>query len=231
MKGFRFLALGAFLAAVLGGCYMPVRFDAEIEFTRGGYYELIFDGYMADIGLFDGINKGKISPAKEIKKVELIKSDITRDESAKEFAYIEKGHFKANWRKSGDLLRAKMGVFLRRNEKFFSIKYVKTTGLVSMEGVTLAPLNAKRLFDMGLNSEGQIRVKTDAKVVSHNATKIRDKDKAKKIYVWQIKSILDPPAQADHIAEVSLHFPTDALGLTGLFRHTEPGPDRGAKQG
>ena len=192
MKGLRILALGAFLAAVLGGCYIPVRFDAEIELTRGGYYDMIFDGYMADVGLFDGINKGKISPAEERKKVESIKTDITRDKSAKEFAYVEQGHFKINWRKSGDLIRARMVVFLRRNEKFFTIKYVKTTGLVSMEGVALAPSNAKKLFDMGLNSQGQIRVKTDAKVISHNATKIRDKNKAKKIYVWQIKSILDP---------------------------------------
>ena len=192
MKGLRILALGAFLAAVLGGCYIPVRFDAEIELTRGGYYDMIFDGYMADVGLFDCINKGKISPAEERKKVESIKTDITRDKSAKEFAYVEQGHFKINWRKSGDLIRARMVVFLRRNEKFFTIKYVKTTGLVSMEGVALAPSNAKKLFDMGLNSQGQIRVKTDAKVISHNATKIRDKNKAKKIYVWQIKSILDP---------------------------------------
>ena len=180
MKGLRILALGAFLAAVLGGCYIPVRFDAEIELTRGGYYDMIFDGYMADVGLFDGINKGKISPAEERKKVESIKTDITRDKSAKEFAYVEQGHFKINWRKSGDLIRARMVVFLRRNEKFFTIKYVKTTGLVSMEGVALAPSNAKKLFDMGLNSQGQIRVKTDANVISHNATKIRDKNKAKK---------------------------------------------------
>lgn len=192
MKGLRFLALGAFLAAVLGGCYMPVRFDAEIELTRGGYYELIFDGYLADVGLFDGINKGEISPAEEKKKAERIKTDITRDKSVKEFAYIEQGHFKVHWRKSGDLIRTKMVTFLRRNEKFLSIKYVKKTGLISMEGVAIGPSAARKLFAIGLDSQGQIRVKTDAKVISHNATKVRDKDKAKKIYVWQIKSILDP---------------------------------------
>ena len=180
MKGLRFLAFGAILTAVLGGCYLPVRFDAEIELTRGGYYDLIFDGYMVDVGLYNGIKKGKISPTEERKKVESIKTEITRDKSAKEFAYIEQGHFKINWRKSGDLIRARMVVFLRRNEKFFTVKYVKTTGLVSMEGVALARSNAKKLFAMGLNSQGQIRVKTDAKVISHNATKIRDKNKAKK---------------------------------------------------
>lgn len=192
MKGLRFLALGAFLAVVLGGCYMPVRFDAEIELTRGGYYELIFDGYMADVGLYEGINKGTISPAEERIKAERIKTDVTRDKSVKEFAYIEQGHFKVNWRKSGDLIRARMVTFLRRNEKFLSIKYIKKTGLISMEGVAVASKNAKKLLAIGLNSQGQIRVKTDAKVISHNATKVRDKDKAKKIYVWQIKSILDP---------------------------------------
>lgn len=192
MKGFRILALGAFLAAVLGGCYMPVRFDAEIEISRAGYYELIFDGYMVDVGLYKGLNEGKFSPDEKRKKIESIKADFARDTSTKEYAYIEQGHFKVNWQKSGDLIRAKSVVFFRRTEKFFSISYVKKTGRVTMEGVALAKSNAKKLFDLGLNSQGQIRVKTDARVISHNATKVRDKKKAKKIYVWQIKSIFAP---------------------------------------
>jgi hypothetical protein len=184
MKGFRILALGAFLSAVLGGCYMPVRFDAEIEITRGGYYDLIFDGYMVDIGLYKGLIEGKFSPDEKRKKIESVKADFARDGSTKEFAYIEQGHFKVNWQKSGDLIRAKSVVFFRRNEKFFSISYVKKTGRVTMEGVSLSKSNAKKLFALGLNSVGQIRVKTDARVISHNATKVRNKKKAKKIYVW-----------------------------------------------
>ena len=192
MKGLRILALGAFLAVVLGGCYMPVRFDAEIEITRGGYYSLIFDGYMVDVGLYKGLLEGKYSSAEKKKKIESIKADFARDTSTNEYAYIDQGHFKVNWRKSGDLIRTKMVVFLRRNEKFFTIKYFKKTGLITMEGVALAKSAAKKLFALGLNSQGQIRVKTDAKVISHNATKVRNKNKAKKIYVWQIKSIFDP---------------------------------------
>lgn len=34
---------------VLTCCYMPIRFDAEIDVSRGGYYEFFFDGYLAKV--------------------------------------------------------------------------------------------------------------------------------------------------------------------------------------
>ena len=54
--------IALFLVAVLIGCYMPIRFDAEIEITRGGYYDFKFDGYMAKVELFKGLKEGKINP-------------------------------------------------------------------------------------------------------------------------------------------------------------------------
>ena len=42
-------AMALFLVAVLMGCYIPIRFDAEIEITRGGYYDFKFDGYMTSV--------------------------------------------------------------------------------------------------------------------------------------------------------------------------------------
>ncbi len=42
----RALVLAAFLAAGLGGCYLPLRFDAEVKIMRGGYYEMDYDGYL-----------------------------------------------------------------------------------------------------------------------------------------------------------------------------------------
>jgi len=35
------LVLIVFLAAVLGGCYIPIRFDAEIEIHRTGHYDFL----------------------------------------------------------------------------------------------------------------------------------------------------------------------------------------------
>ena len=182
------------VAVALGGCYLPVRFDAEVEISRYGAYIMIFDGYLVDVPLYDGLRKRKISPAEERKKAERIKTDLTRDSATKEFNYLKQGHFKVHWRKAGDLLRAKMVTFLRRNEKFLIISYVKTTGLVSVQSNPIDRKTARRLMQAGLDMQGQLRVRTDAKVAGHNAQRVMtDKTTGKTVYIWNIKSILDPP--------------------------------------
>lgn len=186
----RFLAVTGILATTLGGCYVPVRFDAEVEITRAGYYSLTFDGYMASAPLYDELSKGKLLPAGEAEKVALLETDITRDKAVEEFKYIRQGHFKIRWHKEGDLLRAKSVTFLRSNERIVSLRYVRTSGQVTMQGAAVAKSNARRLIDSGLNIQGQLRVRTDAEVVSHNATLV--KGKGMRTYVWNIKSAMDP---------------------------------------
>ena len=43
------LILPVVLSALLSGCYIPIRFDAEIEIRRTGAYDFQFDGYMASV--------------------------------------------------------------------------------------------------------------------------------------------------------------------------------------
>ncbi len=179
-------------AIILGGCYMPARFDAEIEITRHGFYNIIFDGYLVSVPLYDGLRKGKISADEEKAKAANLKTDLTRDSAVKEFQYIKQGHFKVHWEKKGDLLRIKMVTFLRRNVNIISLKYVRTTGQITMAGTAVAPSQAKRLVAMGLNIVGEVRLKTDANVVQHNATKVKKTKKRSKLYIWKLKSIFDP---------------------------------------
>ncbi len=195
LKSLSLFAIFAFIAPLLSGCYAPVRFDAEIEISRRGYYTMIFDGYLADIGLYSGLREGKITGAQERAKVKLIKNDlIGRDPDVKEFKYFNKGVFKVHWEKKGDLLKAKMVTFLRRNEKFLTVKYLKKKGLAVMMGASVSKTNAKRLTGIGLNIQGEIRVITDLRVVEHNATKVKGdvKGRGEKTFTWKIKSLYDP---------------------------------------
>ncbi len=185
-------ALALVVTAILGGCYMPARFDAEIEITRHGFYNIIFDGYLVSVPLYDGLRKGKISPDEEKIKAANLKTDLTRDSAVKEFQYMKQGHFKVHWEKKGDLLRTKMVTFLRRNVNIISLKYVRTTGQITMAGTSVAPSQAKRLVAMGLNIVGELRLKTDANVVQHNATKVKKTKNRSKLYIWKLKSIFDP---------------------------------------
>ncbi|HJN22829.1 MAG TPA: hypothetical protein QF509_02790 [Rhodospirillales bacterium] len=170
-------------AAILGGGYMPARFDAEIEITRHGFYNIIFDGYLVSVPLYEGLRKGKILPAEKKTKVARLKTDLTRNSAVKEFQYMKQGHFKVHWEKQGDLLRTKMVTFLRRNANIISLKYVRTTGQITVAGTSVAPSQAKRHVARGLNIVGELRLKTNANVVQHNATKVKKAKKGQKLYI------------------------------------------------
>ena len=192
----RSLALPVVLSAFLGGCYIPIRFDAEIEIHRTGHYDFKFDGYLASVELYKGLKQGKISPAEEKKKIEIIKIDFTRDPSVKEFKYYEKGHFKVNWHRNGDLIRSKsVSFFNSTSEYILGMRYNKKTHKISISTKSVAKSAKKKLFDLGLDWSGKLRVFTDAKVLSHNATSVK---KNKRLggrfmtYSWDIKNIFAP---------------------------------------
>lgn len=181
-------------AIVVSGCYLPVRFDAEIEISRRGYYEFFFDGYIAKVQLFDGLNKGEITREEEMKQVELLRTDFTRDSSTKEFKYFKRGHFHVNWEKKGDLLKAKTVTFFRRNENMVGISYNSETGRVQVSGRSIARKARRQLSDMGLSMTGQLRVITDTNVIAHNATKVKNmpnRGARYKMYIWEINSIFE----------------------------------------
>ncbi len=140
--------------------------------------------------LYEGLRTGKISPAEEEEKVARLMVDLTRDTAITDTGYFKLGRFKVRWKKSGDLLRAKSVTFLRRNEIFIGIKYVKTTGLITLRGAGLGKSGLKRLAAMGLDTEGELRVKTDLPIVEHNATTVTGG--AQKLLTWKIESLFDP---------------------------------------
>ncbi len=192
LKRLKNFLLAALLSVPLSGCYVPASFDAEIEIGRSGFYKIKFDGYMAETNLFNKVVKDFISPAEEKERVARLKTDLMRDSATKEFKYLEKGHFKILWEKEGDILKSKMASFLRRNENLLSISYVKKKSLVSIQGTSISKVNAQRMVDSGLGLQGSINITTDAKVISHNATKVNDCEGRKKIYYWIITSPFDP---------------------------------------
>ncbi|MCK5166097.1 MAG: hypothetical protein KAQ66_02220 [Rhodospirillaceae bacterium] len=194
MKQITFLAkisalCGAML--VLTSCYLPQRFDAEIEIDAAGYYSMIFDGYIADVGLYQGILDGSINEEQEAEKVAVLMRDLSRDTAMQNVEYYQQGHFRVTWERKGDLLKTKTVTFLRRNESMISLKYVYDAGLVEVMGRSIGKADKQRLAESGLGMQGEIRVKSSIPALDHNATEvIQDKnDELSKWYVWRIKNI------------------------------------------
>jgi hypothetical protein len=180
---------------VLTGCYMPIRFDAEIDVSRGGYYEFFFDGYLAKVDLYQGLKDGEINRKEELAQVKINEQDFTRDSATKEFKYFKQGHFKVNYQRSGDLLKTKTMTFFRRNEFILGIAYNSETRQISMLGKSLKRDIKDRLRASGLDSSGELRLFTDGEVVSHNATTVKtfpSKGPGYKLYTWKIQNLLAP---------------------------------------
>jgi len=176
----------------LSGCYVPLQFDAEVVINRSGHFEMAFDGDVAWAPLYDKLRRGEISRSEEQETVDAIKTDLARDTAFREIQYERHGKFQVSWHKAGDLLRSKMISFIRRNEKLLTLKYVKTTGEISLSGTSLSDKQAERLTDRGLTMAGTLRVRTDARVVRHNATSVVEDDMRWYTYTWRLQSVYDP---------------------------------------
>jgi hypothetical protein len=185
--------IAAILITGLSGCYVPVSFYTEVEIRRTGYYEMRYDGYLAWAPLYEELRNGTLSPAEEKEKVAQITTDLKRDTATREVRYMRRGRFKVDWRKSGDLLQTRMVTFVRQSDKIITLKFIKDTGEMILEGTSASRSRAKQLVDAGLNVTGDLRVKTDARVVSHNATSVTKNGVRGQIYDWKIKSVFDPP--------------------------------------
>ncbi|MEK9671484.1 MAG: hypothetical protein VW268_03145 [Rhodospirillaceae bacterium] len=192
IRRIRLPLLALALMTVLSSCYLPARFDMEIEFDRRGYYKMIFAGYMVDMRLYNDLKSGKVKGPAEVEEVKKLQADIERDPSASDFSYIKQGYFRLKWQREGDLLKAKSVTFLRRNETFFALSFNKNTYAVNMVGRSLAESQKQRIVDAGLNMTGELRVITDTKVIGHNADQVKDfsaRGLGAKVYVWRFPNI------------------------------------------
>ena len=186
-------ALAVLLVAT--GCYMPIRFDAEIDINRAGYYQFFFDGYLAKVELYQDLKDGKISSAEETEQAQQIKDDFTRDSATEIFEYFKLGHFRVKYTRSGDLLKTKTMTFFRRNEYILGLSYNRDTRQISMLGKSIQRDIKDRLRAAGLDTSGELRVFSDAEVVSHNATTVKpfpSKGAGYKLYTWKINNLLAP---------------------------------------
>ena len=185
------LVLLACAGVTLAGCYLPARFDAEIELARNGFYKMTFEGFVVDLNLYEQIRQKKLKPGEDKPKIQRIITDFKRDKDTQEISYFGQGAFKVKWVKSGDILRSRMVTFFRRNENMVSISYNKNTGRITLRTRYVKKSDADRLTAIGLSMQGELRIKTDARVLSHNADKTKKEDLTT-TYSWNVKSFYQP---------------------------------------
>ena len=182
----------ALLAVSVSACYVPVNFDANVTINRKGQFEMAYDGKVVWAPLYEKLRRGKLTRTEEREAVATIETDLARDSSFSEIKYDRHGYFRVRWEKSGDLLRSKMISFIRRNERLLSLKYVSTSGQITLNGTSVSRSRAQQLIDKGLGIAGALTVRTDAKVVDHNAHSVTEDQFRWRTYSWRVRSPFDP---------------------------------------
>lgn len=191
MRPFKPITVLALLAFVLTGCFLPARFDAEIEISRNGFYKMEFEGFIVEVLMYRELRDKKLDADAERKKADNFLANIRRSKATKEASYFRQGAFKVKWARSGDLLRTPMVNFYRRGEDMLSIRYRKDTGEISVSGKSISKTNRARVSELGIGMEGELRVKTDARVLTHNATSVATAGGVT-TYTWKIETIFAP---------------------------------------
>ena len=189
------VAVTALLACgLLASCYLPDRFEAEIRLTKDGGYGVAFIGQLVYAPLYGKIAKKEITPEKAEADTKMILEQLKRDTAFKEVTSLGRGRYQVRFDREGRFGGAMQMVnFATRNQAIFRIRTTET-GLIQVNGSGQGGLYADRFKEIGLTTQGLVRIVTDVEVLEHNATFVRaSRTPGFTQYDWRIRSFKDPP--------------------------------------
>jgi hypothetical protein len=192
--GARVVSTALLAFALLGSCYLPDRFEAEIRLTRDGSFGITYLGLLTYAPLFGQIARGQIDQKKADDNNQLILEQLRRDPAFKEVNALGRGRYQVRFEREGRFAGTMQMVnFPARQQAIFRIRTTES-GLVQVNGSGQGQLYADRFTEIGLTSQGLLRVVTDAEVLEHNATFTRASSTPGYMqYDWRIRSFKDPP--------------------------------------
>ena len=166
---------------VLSSCFFPEEFESEVEIRKNGTFRFSYDGTLIFVpGRADDIAD------KEIRELE---HDLKKDKGFKEIEYMGHSKFKVIYEKEGSLDTP--FYFVGRRLDLFAI-YPKGGGLIEVRGVDLNERQIRELEELKLSIDGELTVKTDGKVIEHNANSTPSLFGLVGGYGWEIKSLHEP---------------------------------------
>lgn len=187
----RILALLGLGLLALAGCYLPDHFKTEVRVGSNGDYAISFYGDLIWAPLYRDIRRGNV-PADEIDtKIAEIKADMTRDSSFKSVESAGNGRFHVVYERQGHMKNEDLVTFVRRNSIIFQLK-ATPDGRVALDANAFKPADANEAATLGLSVEGEVRLVTDAQVISHNASKVT-LYQGYHVYIWEIQNSFSPP--------------------------------------
>ncbi len=181
----------AALIVALTGCYLPTRFVAEITIQRTGDYTLTYDGVLLSSNLVPGLMPGDPDQKEIDERLEGVFADLGRDSSYKTVEYLGNGAFQVYFEKSDNIFERTSVTFIRTDNRFLSIAYVRKTGEITIRASIVPENQRPRLEAIGYSMGGEFRVTTDARVIDHNATGVVEAENGALTYIWVMRGMVE----------------------------------------
>lgn len=182
----------AVLALTLGlsSCYIPDNFHSELRLSRYGDWALTFDGDLIYVPILHDYAEGKITPDNEEERNQNIYKDLVRDPAIKDLQRVGKGRFRVKYERMGRLAKVQLSALLRRDARILALKSAEN-GTITIAGNGVRPGDAQRMTELGVNMRGEFRITTDAAVLQHNASEVREFGQYK-VYIWKVENAFSP---------------------------------------
>lgn len=174
----------------LSSCYIPDNFHSELRLSRYGDWALTFDGDLVYVPILHDYAEGKITPDNEEERNQNIYKDLVRDPAIKDLQRIGKGRFRVKYERMGRLAKVQLSALLRRDARILALKSAEN-GTITIAGNGVRPGDAQRMTELGVNMRGEFRITTDAAVLQHNASEVREFGQYK-VYIWKVENAFSP---------------------------------------
>ena len=179
------------LVGALTGCYLPTGFVAEITIQRTGDYTLTYDGVLLSSNLVPGLLTDDPDQKKIDERLEAVFADMDRDSSYQTVDYLGNGAFQVYFEKSDNIFERTSVTFIRTDNRFLSIAYVRKTGEIPIRASIVPENQRPRLEAIGYSMAGEFRVTTDARVLDHNATGVVEAENGALTYIWVMRGMVE----------------------------------------
>ena len=154
---------------VLTSCFVPDQYEAEIRLTKDGSYGITFIGILISAPLYGQIVRGNIDEAKAKDNDRMFLEQLKRDTDFKEVVGLGRGRYRVRYEREGRFAGShQMVTFVSRQAPIFRVLTTETAE-VMVNGSGKGAIYAKSFEEVGIKSQGLLRIVTDMDVIAQNA--------------------------------------------------------------
>tara|TARA_Y100001947_G_scaffold155472_1_gene161537 strand:+ start:171 stop:788 length:618 start_codon:yes stop_codon:yes gene_type:complete len=181
----------------LSGCYLPDRFQLNMNIDKSGKYAFIYEGDLIAFNFLRKIGQGEVR-ADDKEEIAVYVQDLERDSAFEEVTYLGNARYRVKYKRQSNILEHPSFSFVRRNAAFMMLKRGED-GLIRVEGDKPNKQYRDELKAKGYNIRGVVRIWTNAQVIDHNAEQVIQGNPTQ--YVWDIQSFEQPTPKMTLVPE------------------------------